>query len=252
MGLVLLLAAAPAGLATAACTANAQSCGTQYQVSETFFGSGGELNACGGSYCSKQTAGELGVGKTCTLTYCAQAGFNTDRSPSLEMSVNTPSVDVGVLDTSETHVGTATFQVKSYLASGYQVTTASDPPKNGSYAMNSSGTAGASTVGVEQFGINLVANSCPASAPGSGNGSCSGGLGANPTQDPDSSFSFGQAASGYNTADQYKYSKGDVIAESSSSSGFTLFTVSYLFNISSATPGGTYTMQHSLVATSTY
>jgi hypothetical protein len=169
-----------------------------------------------------------------------QAGFNTNREESLEMLVNTSSLDLGTATTATTRTGTATFQVKAYLASGYQVVTASPPPTNASYTLSAPSTPTASAVGTEQFGINLAANTNPAT------------FGANPVQQPDATFSFGSAASGYGVANQYKYVNGDVIAKSYSSSGQTDYTISYIMNISNVTPGGTYTMNQSLVATGTY
>jgi hypothetical protein len=173
------------------------------------------------------------------------AGFNTNREESLEMLVNTPSINFGTLSTASTATSTATFQVKAYLASGYQVVTSSPAPKNSTYTMASPSSPTANATGTEQFGINLVANnSCGGGLPGS--------LGASPVQVPDSTFSFGAAASGYNTACQFKYVNGDTIASSSKSSGETDYTISYIMNINSVTPGGTYNMAHNLVATATY
>lgn len=250
----LLMAVAPVSVVASACNPEAQSCSSQWQVTESFFGSGGQLSACGVQYCAKQSAGELAVGKVCDAAdnKCLQAGFNTDRTPYLEFIIGTPSVNVGVLTPGQTHVGTATFQVKSYLANSYQVTTSSPGPRNGSYTMASPSTPTANAVGTEQFGMNVVANTCPVTAPSSGDGSCTGVFGANPSQQPDSTFSFGYAAPGYDTANMYQYVNNSVIARSDSSSGTTSYTISYLFNISSVTPGGTYTMTQSLVATSTF
>lgn len=59
----------------------AQSNSTHYSVDEVYFGTGGELNACSTNYCSKQSAGETGVGATSSTNYKSQAGFNTDRTP---------------------------------------------------------------------------------------------------------------------------------------------------------------------------
>jgi hypothetical protein len=178
--------------------------------------------------------------KAGTATTQAQAGFNTNREEYLEFQVNTPSIDFGTLTTSTTKTGTATFQVKSYLANGYQVVTASAPPKNGSYTLAGMATLGASAVGTEQFGINLKANTSPTT------------FGANPVQVPDGTFSYGTATTEYSIANQYKYVNGDVIASSPRSSGETDYTISYIMNISNATPGGVYTMSHVLVATSTF
>lgn len=212
-----------------------------YGVDETFFGNGGELNACSTTYCSKQTAGDLGVGNTASTTYQAQAGSNvTDRTPYIQMVVNNAAIDLGTLTTTTTATATATFSVKTYLAGGYIVINSSPGPQNNGYTMNTLSSPTASSIGNEQFGINLVANTSPAT------------FGAALAQIPDSSFSFGQVAAGYNTANQFKYVNGDTIAYSNKSSGETDYTISYMYNISNVTPGGVYKLLHSLVATSTY
>ncbi|MGH7240787.1 MAG: hypothetical protein ACREGB_00645 [Candidatus Saccharimonadales bacterium] len=232
-----------------------QSSSAHYGVDETFFGSGGELNACSTSYCSKQTAGETAVGNSSSASYQIQAGNNTDRDNSLEMIVPVANINVGQLTTTSTKVAHALFSVKSYLASGYVVQTHSPGPQNGSHVLQLLSSPTASSTGTEQFGINLVANSCPSNTTPSGfdgHGGCSGVLGANPAQVPDNSFSFGHAETGYDTADVYQYHDSGIIARSDSSSGETDYTISYLFNISGVTPGGTYTMAQDLVATSTF
>lgn len=232
-----------------------QSSSAHYGVDETFFGSGGELNACSSNYCSKQTAGETAVGNSSSASYQIQAGNNTARDNSLEMIVPVANINVGQLTTTSTKVASATFSVKSYLASGYVVRTSSPGPTNASHVLSLLTAAANSSTGTEQFGMNLVANGCPSNTTPSGfdgHGGCNGGLGANPSQAPDSTFSHGDAAPGYNTADAYQYNDSDIIASSSQSSGETDYTISYLFNISGVTPGGTYTMRQSLVATATF
>lgn len=220
-----------------------QASSTNYSVDEVFFGTGGELEACSTNYCSKQSSGETGVGEVGSTNYKSVAGFNTNREEYIEFVVTNSGTDLGVLSTSSAATATGSFSVKTYLASGYVITTASDPPKSsgsGSHTLANLSSPTASSPGTEQFGMNLVANTSPTS------------FGSAPVQVPDGTFSFGAVASGYNTADQYKYVKGDVIAQSTQSSGQTNYTVSYLFNISTATPAGEYTFNHSLVATSTY
>jgi hypothetical protein len=175
-----------------------------------------------------------------TLGYQANAGFNTDRTEYLEFQVNSASVNLGTLTTGTTGTGTATFSVKSYLANGYQVVNASVPPKNGSYTIAGLNSQAASSPGTEQFGINLASNTSPAT------------FGSDPIQVPSGTFSYGDAATGYDTPNVYRYVNGDVVAESSRSTGETDYTISYIMNISNATPGGTYTMSHVLVATSTF
>ncbi len=218
----------------------AQSASTNYQVNEVFMGSGGALNNCSTNYCAKESIGETGVGNPSSANYQAHAGFNTDRSPYLQFIVNGTSTDVGVLSTGTTATTTATFSVKNYLSSGYSVVTVSNPPQNNSYTMHALSSPTASSAGSEQFGMNLVANTSPAT------------FGANPSQNPSSAFGFGAAASGYNTTNLYKYVPGDVVASSSKSSGETDFTISYIFNIGVLTPGGVYSFNDVLVATATF
>jgi hypothetical protein len=218
----------------------AQSASSNYQVNEVFFGSGGELHACSTTYCSKLSAGDLAVGNTRSANFQAQAGFNTDRSPYIEVTVSNTNVNLGNLTPTSTKTLNATFRVKAYLSHGYTVVNASDPPKNNNYTMQTLAVPTASSTGTEQFGINLAANTSPTS------------FGAVPQQIPDNSFSFGAASPDYSGADLYKYVKGDTVAFSTSSTSQTEYTVSYIFNVSHVTPGGTYTFHHILVATATY
>lgn len=211
-----------------------------YQVDETFFGSGGELNASSPNYLAKQSAGELGVGSTSGTDYRAEAGFNTDRYPYLEFNVEGDNIDLGTLTPGTATTATAHFSVRSYLSSGYIVLTASEPPRNSTHLLNPLLTAAASNTSQEQFGINLVANTLPTT------------FGANPGQVPDTTFGFGQAAPGYNTPNLFRYVQFSPIAFSSRSTGETDYTISYLYNVTNATPGGSYHFNHVLVAIATF
>lgn len=211
-----------------------------YGVDEVFFGAGGVNDASSANYRARASLGDTGVGNSSSSLYQLYGGFTTTEAPFLELVVNAVNVDLGVQNTASATTGTATFTVKAYLASGYVVTTISDPPKNASYTIANMATTAASAPGTEQFGINLRANTSPTT------------VGANPVQLPDASFSFGQVSADYNVPNQFKYGKNDVIAYSSKSSGITQFTMTYLMNIKSTTPGGTYVMDHNLVATGTF
>lgn len=231
--LLVVLAAPVAAMA-------AQSSSANYRVNEAFFGAGGELNACSTNFCSKQSAGELAVGTICSNLYCGQAGFNTDREPYIQFIVANTNIDLGELTTEETKTATAVFAVKAYLSQGYAVINASDPPRNNSHQMNALTAPTPPLVAEEQFGINLVANTSPVN------------FGSDPQHAPDNTFSFGEVNTDYATANFFKYVKGDTVAYSSRSSSATTYTVSYIFNMSNTTPGGTYNMRHVLVATGTY
>lgn len=224
-----------------------QSSSSNYSVDEVYFGPGGNVSQCSTSYCAKTSLGSLAVGDTKSSNYDAQAGNNTNREPYLEFIVTGSSTDLGVLSVGNATTTQQTFSVKTYLAGGYVVTTESGPPTgsaptNHPLATPSSPTV--STPGTEQFGMNLVNNTTACGSPVN--------FGADPVQKPDSTFSFGAAASGYNTCGKFKYAKGDTVALSNKSSGETDYTASYLFNISNVTPSGLYTFHQVLVATSTY
>jgi hypothetical protein len=221
----------------------AQSNSSNYSVDQVFMGSGGELNACSATYCAKQSAGEVAAGHTAGAAFQAQAGFNVNREPYLAFSVSGNASDLGYLSTFGTATTTGTFAVKTYLAGGYVVQIASDPPTNtgpSAHQITPLGSPTGPAVGVEQFGINLVANTSPSS------------FGAPPVQIPDNTFSYGSVVSGYNTANQFKYNKGDVVAQSTQSTGQTDYTVSFIYNISDVTPDGQYNYNGVFVATSTF
>jgi hypothetical protein len=240
MGLLLVL---PAPTTTAQ-----SSNSSNYRVDQTFFGTGGtDQNACSGSYCAKQTAGELGVGNTCANNYCALAGFNTDDEPFIEFVVTGNNIDLGYLDTNEVKTAEGTFSVRAWKAGGYVVRTEAEPPTNTGPQQQQLApmtTPGASTPGTEQFGINLVRND---DFPTVGQD-----LGEDPDQIPDGTFSFGEVDNAYDDPSIFKYTKGDRVAYSDFSTSVTAYTISYIFNITETTPSGQYNFNHVLVATGTY
>lgn len=233
--------------AYAVCDPNFQTCSNNYGVSESFFGSGG-LDTCptqgGNAYCANMSAGELTVGDTDGTDYQAQAGFNTDRQPYIEVNITKSAADLGVVTATSTGFDTAEFNVKTYLASGYVVQLFGVAPTYAGYAIPATTAPFTSAQGTEQFGVNLVANTTPT-------------LGAGPTQDvdaqnPGSPFGFGAASSPYDTADEFHFASGDTIAAATESSGYTYYTLSYIMNVTGVTPAGTYIANQSVVVTSTF
>ena len=128
----------------------------------------------------------------------------------------------------------------NYTANGYNIYTNGTPPSSTSHTLTGLASPTASQVGVEQYGINLKANSSPISQ------------GADPLQIPSGGFSFGVGSAGYNTANNYKYVNGETIAESGQSSGETDYTISYIVNVSTATPAGQYTGNQGLIVVGSY
>lgn len=207
------------------------------------------MNACSATYCSRQSAGDVAAGNTAGNAFQAIAGSNVDREPYIAFSTSGGNTDLGILSTAGTATATATFAVKTYLANGYVVVLASDPPTaqgTGGHIFSSPSTptAAASPGSQEQFGINLAANTTGCGAPAN--------FGAAPVQVPDNTFSYGSVATGYDTCGLFKYVKGDTIASSTRSTGQTDYTISFIYNITNVTPNGDYQFNGDLVAISTY
>lgn len=218
---------------------SAQMSSGSYQVNEAQFGSGSSVEQCSGSYCSNASLGDLTNGSGSSTNYSAQFGFNTTDEPLLEVSVTQTQQDMGILSAGTTGTASATVSVRSYLSKGYVMQITGSAPRNGPKTVTNMATAATSQQGVEQFGMNLVANTTPS-------------LGSNPVQVPDGSFSFGSVASGYNTPNQFKYVDGDVVAISPTSSGRTDYTISMIMNISDVTAGGQYQGVYSSVVVPMY
>lgn len=211
-----------------------------YQIHEDFIGGGGRPDSSSSNYRASDTlGGAAGVGGAAGTVFGSQTGAQTPSEPTLSFAVDTASVSLGSLSTSLTRTGTASFSVLNYTSYGYIVQIIGSPPDNGGHALSGMASVAGSSVGTEQFGINLVANTSPVT------------FGANPLQVP-SNVGFGVAAGGYNTANQYKYVPGDTIASAPKSSGQTTYTISYIANIANETPGGSYSGNQTLVVTGTY
>jgi hypothetical protein len=207
---------------------------TNYRIDESSIGNGSDVNSASTSYTSDGAIGETAVGESASTSFQTQSGYVTTSDPALTFSVNTSTINFGALSTSSAATATSTFSVINYTSYGYVVQTLGAPPSTGGYTLAGLGSAQASQTGTEQFGINLKLNSSPTT------------LGANPVG------GFGVAAGGYDSANNYKYVVGDIIASAPKTSGQTDFTISYIVNASTTTAGGTYSGAQVLVCTGTY
>lgn len=77
-------------------------------------------------------------------------------------------------------------------------------------------------------------------------------FGAEAAQVPSGSFSYGVASAGYNTANNFRYVAGEQIAGATRTSGQTNYTISYIVNVATTTPGGQYLGAQALVVVGTY
>lgn len=222
---------------------NAQGSSSNYRINESFIGPGGVLDSSSTSYqfqSGQQSVGNTGVGNGSSTNFQTQLGATTTNDPRLECAITSSAINFGNLSTSVAATGTATFRVLNYTAYGYVVNIAGSPPTNSGHALANMSSTGPSVTGTEQFGINLVANTSPTT------------FGADPVQVPDNTFSFGVAAANYNTANNFRYVSGEAIASGPKSSGQTDYTISYIANVSTTTPGGQYGGNQVIICTGTY
>lgn len=239
--LTLLLVAVAAILQEA--FVSAQGASGNYRIDESFIGPGGALESGSTNYqfqAGQQATGANAIGPGSSTNYQAVAGAVTPSEPTLRCTLNTSSINFGGLSIGAATTATAGFSVLNYTSYGYNVAIVGATPSNGAHNLNALASNAASSSGTEQFGINLVANTSPTT------------FGANPLQVPDNTFSFGEAAANYNTANSYRYVNGENIATAPKSSGQTDYTISYIINIANTTPGGAYSGNQVIVCTGTY
>lgn len=210
---------------------------SNFKLDESSVGTSGPVGSHSLNYGITDATGDIGVGNSASSTLQINAGSKTTGDPALSFSVNSSNTTFGDFSPTGTSTGTATFSVLNYTTYGYVVQIVGPPPTNGSHVIQPMGTLANSQVGIEQFGINLVANTSPTT------------LGANPDN---GQFGYGSVTSNYNTANKYYYQNGDIIAQATKDSGITNYTISFIVNVAPITHGGTYTADQTLDVTGTY
>lgn len=209
---------------------------SNYKFDESTVGAGGLVQASSPNYKSNSSVGDLAVGSNASGGFQTGNGSTTTNDPTLSFIVNN-AASFNSFSPGSATVTTATFSVSNYTSYGYVAQIVGNPPSNGTHTLPAMATTGVSQIGVEQFGINLVANTLPSS------------VGANPNN---GQFGFGLASPNYATSGQYRYVSGETIASAPKSSGVTIYTISYLINVTSLTPGGQYTSNQTIIVTGTY
>jgi hypothetical protein len=208
-----------------------------YRFDESSIGAGGLIQSSSANFQSSSSIGDLGVGNSASSGYQLEAGSQTTDDPALAFAITSATPNFGDFSPSGPATTTATFSVSNYTSYGYVVQIVGNPPSNGSHTITAMSTTDVSQFGIEQFGINLVANTSPVS------------FGFNPDH---GQFGSGSAATNYDTPDNFRYVSGETIASATESSGVTIYTISYLVNVSSLTPGGQYSSNQTIVVTGTY
>lgn len=205
-----------------------------YHLSEIQFGGSANFNGCSDDYCAEVSIGDMTSGSGSSENYTVEFGQVTEDEPLLEVIVQDGESNLGILSAENTATKTALIKIRSYLTGGYTLRITGDAPKFGTHSLNTLAFPTVSTPGVEQFGVNLVANSSPV-------------VGSNPIQTPAGGIEFGKASSNYAMANMFMYLSGDTVGYSEVDSGQTDYTLSMIVNISNSTPAGHYFGDYAVV-----
>lgn len=210
---------------------------SNYRFDEGVIGTGGMLQSNSANYSATSATGDIGIGNSASTNFQVDSGTKTSPDPALTVAVLSSTANFGTFSPTTTTTSTATFSVINYTTYGYVVQLVGNNLSNGPSTINSMTTTGPPQVGIEQFGVNLVANTLPSS------------FGANPNN---GQFGYGSVAPNYATPNEFRYISGETIALATKNSGQTIYTLSYIVNVAQLTPGGVYTSDQTLVVTGTY
>jgi hypothetical protein len=150
---------------------------------------------------------------------------------------------------SPTDTATTTSQMAASTNAGfgYVITVNGPTLTSGSNTITAMTTATTGVHGQGQFGLNLKANTTATSTPAIGTEVAPAANGTNLR---------GQAISGYNSVDNFRFVSGENVANSASGgAGGTdaqIFTVSYIVNVPGSQPAGTYTTTLTYICTPTF
>lgn len=210
---------------------------SHYKLDESTIGITGQGETSSTNYSSRAGAGDISSGNTSSTNFQSETGSHTTPDPTLSVKILNANADFGDFSPGLTATANASFSVVNYTSYGYAVIITGDSPKNGSHTISPLATTAAPLAGIEQFGLNIKANTNPIS------------FGADPNN---GEFGHGAATASYGTANMYRFVSGESIATAPKSSGETLYTLSYIVNVNGRTPGGQYSGNQTIVVTGTY
>lgn len=139
--------------------------------------------------------------------------------------------DMGTLSDDSTLTAQSQMAVGTNASGGFVIMTMGNPLTAGNEVIDGVATPTESTVGENQFGINLVQNTS-----------------VNVGGDPEGIWANAVPTSDYSTPNKFKYVSGDVVAYSPNVSLMKRFTVSYVVNASPQLRAGVYTTTINYVA----
>lgn len=139
--------------------------------------------------------------------------------------------DMGTLRSDGTLTAQSQMAVGTNASAGFVIIANGTAPAAATNVIDSPNSPTQSLPGTNQFGINLVKNTAL-------------GVG----EDPEGDWTNAVPSNGYDQADKFKYTSGDVIAYSPNVSLMRKFTISYVLNASPNLRAGTYSTTINYIA----
>jgi hypothetical protein len=183
-----------------------------------------------------------------SLVFCAGATVSTVLSVPDCSTVTTGAVAFNQLF-SPTDTATATSQMaaSTNAGAGYAITVNGATMTSGANTVAGMASAGTIVRGTAQFGLNLKLNTTAVSTVA---------VGAEIAVASNGTNYRGQATTGYNTVDTFKFLSGDTVANSANGgaggSDAQIYTASYIVNVTGSQPAGTYTTTLTYICTPTF
>lgn len=143
-------------------------------------------------------------------------------------------IDYGMLDPVNGHSATSQFGVATNAIGGYVVTVNGNTMTSGNKTIAALDLPAAYNAGVQQFGINLRANTNPAL------GQDAFGAG------------IGTVSPGYDVPDVFQFHSGDPVAAAPTGTLFNTFTVTYIVNVDADLPSGIYNTTIAYICTAAF
>jgi len=181
------------------------------------------------TFCTGATIGTTGGIPDCTTATAGAVSFNQLFSPT------------------DTATATSQMAASTNASSGYSITVNGPTMTSGSNTIPVMATQGIGVRGTGQFGLNLKLNTTATST-------VAAGIEVTPTANGTSLK--GQAFTGYQTVDQFKFGSTDPIAKSDNGgagpTNSQIFTSTYIVNVPGSQAAGTYTTTLTYICTATF
>lgn len=182
------------------------------------------------------TAVDTGVIATSTA---GQVTVSVAIDESLTFTLASTAVVLTQPTTTSTGTGTSAMTVSTNAATGYTIGYSGTTLTSGVKTIDAMATQAVSATNTKQFGLNLRLNTTATSTPA---------IGADKT-----GLGTGTPATGYQTADQFKFNTaGDVVATASIPTNTNTFTTSYIVNMDGSTAAGVYSTILTYTATANF